>query len=119
MKKFFVFATVALIVAYWVTGTAAPGVEFTLDNVGPDPLGTVTVEVTGRSYSLGDIPPGGSQTIRLEPTGESHIVLQFSTGRRLTLDCYLEPDYRGKIVAKVTSRKVVLVKDEARPSSIF
>lgn len=120
MKKFPRFAMVLLAamvmlvagcLAVW---TATGGVEFTLTNSGADALRSVTVQVTGRSYELGDIPPRGSKTVKLNPTSESHIKLLFPTGRSLTIDCYLEPDYRGRINASVTSIAVVEVTDEVR-----
>jgi hypothetical protein len=119
MKKLLVFAMVALVVAYWAVRTAVAGVEFTLNNAGSEALRSVTVEVTGRSYKLGDIPPVGSKTVKLNPTAESHIELRFSTGLDLTIDCYLEPDYGGSIQAKVTSKAVVAVKNEVRLPSLF
>lgn len=56
MKKFIVFATVVFVVWYWAFRYTS-GVEFTLRNVGAEALRSVTVEVTGKSYVLGDIPP--------------------------------------------------------------
>jgi len=91
-------------------------VEFTLDNVGSESLRAVIVDVTGRSYKLGDLPAGSSKTVKLHATGESHIELRFSNAH-LTVDCYFEPAYSGRIKAKITSRAVVAVEDEIRPSA--
>jgi len=106
------FATLAFSLVYWPTGVSRPGVAFTLDNVGSEPLRTVIVQVTGAVYSLGDIPPGGSKTVQLKAKGDSHIELQLSNGHRLTVDCYFEPAYTGRIRAKVTSQNVIAVEDE-------
>jgi hypothetical protein len=118
MKKFIVFATVVFVVWYWAF-RYTNGVEFTLKNVGADALRSVTVELTGKSYVLGDIPSGASKTVKVNPLGESHIDLRFSDGRMLTIDCYVEPDYGGNIEADVTSQAVVAVKDESTLPSWF
>jgi hypothetical protein len=121
MKKILVIAalallaTLALVIVPWVTGAGSPGVEFTLDNVGSEPLRAVIVEVTGRSYSLGDMAPGSSKTIKLKAKGDSHIELRLSNGRRLTIDCYFEPAYTGSIRAKVTPQAVIAVDDKIIP----
>lgn len=111
-----VWVTKALVILFLVTRAEAAGVEFTLNNAGPEALRAVIVEVTGRSYNLGDMPPGSSQTVKLNATGASDIQLRFSNGHRLTIDCYFEPAYGGRIKAKVTSQAVIAVKDEVRPS---
>ena len=110
MKKILVIAALALLIVYWVTRVG--GVEFTLNNAGAEPLRGVIVEVTGRSYKLGDLPPGSSKTVKLNATGDSHIELRFLNGRRLTIDCYFGPGSGGSIKAKVTSQAVVAVEDE-------
>jgi hypothetical protein len=112
-------AMVALVVVYFAVRTATAGVDFTLSNSGSEVLRSVTVQVTGRSYELVDIPSGGSKTVKLDPTSESHIKLLFPTGPSLTIDCYFEPNYRGRINASVTSRAVVAVTDEVRVASFF
>ena len=110
MKKILVIAALALLIVYWES--RAGGVGFTLNNAGSEALRGVIVEVTGKSYKLGDLPPGGSQTVELNATGDSHIELRFSDGRRLTIDCYFGPGSGGSIKAKVTSQAVVAVEDE-------
>ncbi len=125
MGKILGFAMVALIavlttvVVHFAVRNAAAGVDFTLTNSGPEVLHSVIVQVTGRSYALGDIPSGASKTVKLKPTSESHIELLFPTVPGLTIDCYFEPNYRGRIIASVTSREVVTVKDEVQMGSFF
>lgn len=125
MKKFIRLAMVAFVamaaIATMYVGVraATAGVEFTLTNLGANALRSVTVQVTGRSYGLGDIPPGASKTVKLNPTSESHIELRLATGRNLTIDCYIEPQYRGRINATVTSTAVVAVTDDVRAASFF
>jgi hypothetical protein len=125
MGKILGFAMVALIavlttvVVHFAVRNATAGVDFTFTNSGSDVLHAVTVQVTARSYALGDIPSGGSKTVKLKPTSESHIELLFSTGPSLTIDCYFEPNYRGRIIASVTSREVVTVKEEVQMGSFF
>ena len=125
MGKILGFAIVALIavltsvVVHFAVRNATAGVDFTFTNSGSDVLHSVTVQVTGRSYALSDIPSGGSKTVKLKPTSESHIELLFSTGPSLTIDCYFEPNYRGRIIASVTSREVVTVKEKVQMGSFF
>lgn len=109
------WVTSALVTLFLVTRAEAAGVHFTLDNAGSEALHAVIVEVTGRSYKLGDVPPGSSKTVKLHATGDSHIELQFSNGHRLKIDCYFEPAYGGFIKAKVTSQSVIAVEDEIKP----
>ncbi|MBD8532498.1 MULTISPECIES: hypothetical protein [unclassified Massilia] len=125
-KKTLIIAALALVIAYWgaralvtmyLVGRAeAAGVEFTLDNVGSESLHGVSVDVTGRSYQLGDMPPGSSRTVKLHATGDSHIELRFLNGRRLIIDCYFQPTYKGTIKAKVTSQAVMAVEDKVKLS---
>jgi hypothetical protein len=127
MKTKLLIVALALAIVYWVTRTliiaylvetaAAAGVQFTLDNAGSETLHAVIVEVTGRSYKLGDMPPGSSNTVKLNATGDSHIELRFSTDHRLTIDCYFQPAYSGSIKANVTSEAVVAVEDNVKPSA--
>ena len=112
MKKFIVFAAVVFVVWYW-TFRYTNGVQFTLKNVGSETLHSVTVEVTGKSYTLSDISPGASRTVKVDPISESDIKLRLPRGPVLTIDCYLEHDYGGSIEANVTSQAVVSVKDES------
>jgi hypothetical protein len=70
--------TRALLTLFLVTRAEAAGVEFALNNAGSEALRAVIVEVTGRSYNLGDMPPGSSKTVKLNATGDSHIDLRFS-----------------------------------------
>jgi hypothetical protein len=58
------------------------------------------------------MPPGSSKTVKLNALGDSHIALEFSNGRRLTIDCYFQPTHVGSIRAKVTSQAVIAVEDE-------
>jgi len=97
------FATMALVTVFLEARAEATGVEFTLDNAGPESLRAVIVDVTGRSYKLGDLPAGSSKTVELRATGDSHIELRFSNGH-LTVDCYFEPAYSGRIKAKITPK---------------
>lgn len=114
MKKFYLMAILALLAAFFIAAELSGGVTFTLTNVGTATLESVTVPVTGKSYSLGDLAPGSSKSIKVNPTGDSHIELVFADSRRLTIDCYIQPAYRGTITAEVTPTRVVSVKDEVR-----
>lgn len=114
MKKSFLIAMAVMIAAYFMAKTSASGVTFSLSNVGITAMESVTVQVIGRSYPLGDLAPGSSKSIKVDPTGESHIELVFSGTRRLTIDCYVESGYKGKITAEVTPEKVVSVKSDLK-----
>ena len=127
MKKNLAIAALVLVIGYLVTRALltvfletraeAAGVEFTLDNAGSEALRAVIVDVTGRSYKLGDLPVGRSKTVKLHPTGDSHIELRFSNGHPLTVDCYFEPAYTGRIKARITSQAVVAVEDETKAAA--
>ena len=124
MKKNWAIAVLALVIVYLVTRAfvtvfletraEAAGVEFTVDNAGFEALRAVIVDVTGRSYKLGDLPVGSSKTVTLHATGDSHIELRFSNGRHLTVDCYFEPAYTGRIKATITSQAVIAVEDKTK-----
>lgn len=117
MKKNLAIAALVLIIGYLETRAEAAGVEFTLENAGAEALRAVIVDVTGRSYKLGDLPVGRSKTVKLHPTGDSHIELRFSNGRHLTVDCYFEPAYTGRIKAKITSQAVVAVEGATKAAA--
>ena len=106
--------TLVAAVLFFETRAERAGVAFTLENAGSKPLRTVVVKVTGRSYELGEMAPGTIKMTTLHPAGESHIELEFSPGRRLIIDCYIEPGYSGSIRAKVTSQAVVAVDDKTK-----
>jgi hypothetical protein len=114
MKKSLLIAILIVIAVLFLAKASASGVAFTLTNVGTTTMESVTVQVTGRSYRLGDLTPGTSKTIRVNPAGESHIELVFSGTRRLKIDCYFESGYRGKITGDVTPQKVVSVKSDLK-----
>ncbi len=119
MKKLIVFATVVFVVWYWAF-RHTNGVEFTLKNVGAEALRSVTLELTGQSYVLGDIAPGASKMVKVNPLVEAHrIDVRFPNGRMLSIDCYIEKDDGGSIKADVTSQAVVTVKDESTLPSLF
>jgi len=110
MKKILVIVPLALLIVYWVARSGE--VDFTLTNVGDEALRGVVVEVTGRSYTLGDLSPGSSKMVTLNAASDSHIELRFSNSWRLTIDCYFWAGSGGSIKAKVTSQAVVAVEDE-------
>ena len=127
MKKNLAIAALALVIGYLVTRALftgfletraeAAGVEFTLENAGSEALRAVIVDVTGQSYKLGDLPAGSGKTVKLHATGDSHIELRFSNRRQLTVDCYFEPAYTGRIKAKITSQAVIAVEDEIKAAA--
>lgn len=110
MKTMLVVLAVVLLAAVLTWRPA--GVNFTLVNVGAQPLSGVTVRVTGRDYPIGDLAPGETKRLRLSPTGDSHVELALAGGRRLIIGSYLQPGYRGSLEARVTADAVLTVKDE-------
>jgi hypothetical protein len=125
MRKILGFAMIALIavvtiiVVHFAVRNVTAGVDFTVTNSGSKVLHSVTVQVTGRSYALSDIISGGSKTVSLKLTSESHIELLFPTHPSLTIDCYFEPKYRGRIIETVMSRAVITVEEEFQMGSFF
>jgi hypothetical protein len=94
------------------------GVRAIIHNSGATAMRDVRVNVTGRSYWVGDLGPGESRAIRVKPIGESHIVLSYADGsgvaRRLTVDCYFESGYSGSIAVDVADGVVANVDDRIR-----
>jgi hypothetical protein len=118
MKKVALFVTVAIVIAYLVL-TGTDGVELTLKNVGATTLRSVSVDVSGASYALGDIPSGASKMVKINPKWESDIKLRFANSPGLIVGVYVDNEFGGSIEASVTEQKVVAVKDESTFPSLF
>ncbi|WP_020654294.1 hypothetical protein [Massilia niastensis] len=112
MKKVLLAVTAALSLGVGAMYVAEDGVTFVARNVGTEPMRSVVVHVTGRSYPIGDLAPGASKSVRVSPTSESNIELSQSGHARLTVGGYFEKGYRGTISADVTTESVVMVRDE-------
>lgn len=106
----------ALLATCALSKEKGPGVTVTVSNVGTVTMHAIKVQLTGKSYAIGDLGPGASTSIAVHPVTDSHIVLVFDRTRSLTVDCYLEHGYTGKIAATVTAKRVVAVKAETRSS---
>ena len=85
-----------------------------LTNVSVETMRAVTVEVSGRSYQIGDLMPGVVTTVHVEPEGDSHVELLFAENRRLKIDCYIAAGSGDTVTATVTPTAVVAVT--TRPS---
>ncbi len=96
----------------------ATGVRVEIKNLGPAAMRKVSVHVTGNSYSLGDIPAGASKTVRVNPQGESSVSIKQSNAKgqqgTLSVDCYFERGYSGKITIQVKNGKIQHVKNDIR-----
>jgi hypothetical protein len=96
----------------------APGVYVTVINHGPEALHAVTIQVTGRAYSLGDLAPGQSGRRKVLPTSESHADIEYTdaAGRRIRLEGggYFEPGYRGELVFEIRDGKLEITKNDIR-----
>ena len=72
----------------------------------------VVVDVTGRSYEIGDIAAGATRSCRVNPTSESDVKISYSlaegTKIRHTVDCYIEPGYRMSISTEVKNGELIL-----------
>jgi len=78
-----------------------PGIRVTVRNAEKQPLRSVTLYVTGNTYSLGEIPPNGIAHATVKCKGESHLEIEFrdteDNPKRLIAGGYFEPGYRGTI----------------------
>lgn len=112
MMKWLLTAMLATCATCALARKDGPGVTLTVVNAGTVTMHAITANVTGNAYAIGDLRPGASRSIAVHAASDSHIVLAYNGSRRITIDCYMERDYRGKITATVTSERVVAVKDE-------
>lgn len=94
-------------------------VTVTLVNAGDEPLRSVVVHVTGRSYPAGDIAAGGRTSVDVAPASDSHVELTSADGPRLTVDCYFGRGYEGSVTANVTRSRVIAVQSDVRMSSLY
>lgn len=114
MKKFLLLG--AIIVAL-VAGTAvflwppANTITFTATNVGTEPMRSLVVHITGKSYAIGDLAPGTGKSLQLHPGADSHIELALAGHPRLVIDCYFSGGYSGSIAAEVTVDQVVAINN--------
>jgi hypothetical protein len=103
------------LVVYHVTG----GLDVAVVNEGQSPMRALVVQVTGKSYPLGDIPAGSTRTIRVEPAGKSGVEMEFHDAEdrliRLSAGGSFEPGYRGTVTVHVKDGAVVKV--EGLPAS--
>ena len=64
----------------------------------------LVVDVTGKSYKLGDVPVGATKSCRVNPIGESSVKISYTqldgTKKHHDINCYLESGYRGSIHAE-------------------
>jgi hypothetical protein len=115
MRRQLVFfgVLVAFLVAVIVTATARPrGVQVTVTNWGPEPLGDVVVHVTGNSYRLGTLEVGQSQKALVKPSSESAVEVTFTDGAgeqvRLNAGGYFEgKGYEGTIDIELKDEEIV------------
>lgn len=114
MKKFLLLG--AIIVAL-VAGAAvylwppANTITFTATNVGTEPMRSLVVHITGKSYAIGDLAPGTGKSLQLHPGADSHIELALAGHPRLVIDCYFSGGYSGSIAAEVTVDQVVAINN--------
>jgi len=80
----------------------------------------VTIEVTGKSYPVGDLKPSESASVRVNPSGESHVEIEYrdhqDVQRRLVADCYFEGGrlYHGRIDVTVRNNEIQRIVDDIR-----
>lgn len=85
-----------------------------LTNVSAETMRAVTVEVSGRSYEIGDLMPGVVTSVEVDPEGDSHVELRFAENRSLKIDCYIAAGSGDTVTATVTPTAVITV--DTRPS---
>lgn len=94
------------------------GIHVTVQNSGSQPLRSVALHVTGRSYNLGDIAPGETAMSRVNPTSESHLEVEFIDAdgqtQRLNAGGYFESGYRGSIRVEIKDGQVDKLEDNTR-----
>ncbi len=99
-----------------------PGVRVTVENAGTEPMCAVVLHVTGRSYRVGDIAPGGCTETIVVPTSESDLQIEFTDGlgneRRVPIDCYIEPSYRGEIRARINDGRLEMTEEQIQSWSL-
>jgi hypothetical protein len=114
-----VLAAVSLVVAV-VFLAGSGGVYVTVVNRGPEPLHTVTIQVTGRAHVLGDLAPEQSKRRKVLPTERTSVAVEFTgvDGKRVRLDAdgEFQPGDRGEIVVELRYDKIAAVRQDIRPS---
>jgi len=74
----------------------------------------VIVHVTGNQYPLGSINLNSKATALVSASGESHIEISYSDKgipRRLVVNCYFEPGYKGRILIELSNGKISKITD--------
>ncbi|HEV3299623.1 MAG TPA: hypothetical protein VG055_08270 [Planctomycetaceae bacterium] len=99
-----------------------PGVRVTVENAGTRPMRAVVLHVAGKSYPIGAIAPGGCTGTIVVPTSESDLQIEFTDGRgnrrRVPVDCYIEPSYRGEIRARINDGRLEMTADQIQSWSL-
>jgi hypothetical protein len=72
----------------------------------------VVLHVTGRSYRVGDIAPGGCTDLQIEFTDG------LGNERRVPIDCYIEPSYRGEIRARINDGRLEMTEEQIQSWSL-
>jgi hypothetical protein len=82
----------------------------------------VVLHVAGKSYPIGAIAPGGCTGTIVVPTSESDLQIEFTDGRgnrrRVPVDCYIEPSYRGEIRARINDGRLEMTADQIQSWSL-
>ena len=99
-----------------------PGVRVSVENAGTEPMRAVALHVTGRSYTIGAIARGGCAGTIVVPTSESDLQIEFTDGRgnarRVLVECYIEPSYRGEIRATINDSRLEMTEQRIQPWSL-
>jgi hypothetical protein len=92
------------------------GINVVIKNTGIEPVESLVLPVTGRSYPLGSIAPGHEKAAIVKPTSESHLEIELAdtTGgtARLNAGGYFEPGYGGTITVSIKDGALADVKDK-------
>ena len=112
--KMLIAGTVVIIFCFALYVFLNRGVKVVIHNSDPNTLYDVSVRLTGKTYLLGDISPGEDKSIVVKPVSESHIEIEHgkSHRRKMKIDCYIEPGYKGRIKIELDADKVLKVEDK-------
>ncbi|WP_288377849.1 hypothetical protein [uncultured Massilia sp.] len=117
-RRNLLFLVCAALVFLIVKGVLPKPAKVILTNVSAETMHAVTVQVSGRSYQIGDLMPGVVTSVEVEPEGDSHVELRFGANRRLRIDTYIAAGSGDTVIATVTPEAVVTV-DTRSPATIY
>lgn len=117
MNKKILIITIITIILVGLYTFLHSGVKVTIRNTETVPLYSLSVHVTGKTYDLGDVAPKEAKSVMVNPKGESHIEIEHGKDAKrkiITIDCYLESGYKGKIAIDLDSEKALKIDNKIK-----